>query len=236
MEETCKSLITKLKEKYTVVGIDEFMDLGSKYGSYHLQVLDKETNKMIASLHALIDQGQRYINIGLVTRNNIYHNQRNRFTKGLGKILMYIVACKANIVGYSVKFQSNPPDELKRYYNSLGFTRKNMNSSTYITDPASLYERIKEVNETFKKKNNIEYFEPLWLKSNSGENIIQCNKCKNKSGSLLKITHSLICTNRNKIPNLSNRPSLGGKYNKNITMRKRKIKRKICKKTYKIYK
>ena len=164
----------------------------------------------------------------MVSRYKIYGNIRNTFTKGLGKMLMYIVACKAESLGYNVTFTANDYDNLKSYYNKSGFTRSN--GSFYTTDPSTLQEKIQEANRNFKEIDEIEYFKPIWLKNEYGD-IIQCPECMLTSGTSLSVSHRISCPNKNKEPDLSEKPVAGGGY---INHRKtKKLKKRM---TYRIRK
>jgi len=72
---------------------------------------------------------------------------------------------------------------------------------------------------------DVDTFEPLYLKDKDGDIIIECPICKSKSGRLLEaIFHFYGCPNTGKRPDLSKKPAKGGRRKKTPKQRQ-KIRR-----------
>ncbi len=76
---------------------------------------------------------------------------------------------------------------------------------------------------------NASSFKPIWLKNSWGDWIIQCPECNRKSGSMLEIPHSFDCPNKNKKPDLRERPTAGGKRRKTRGRCKKRNTRRMYK-------
>lgn len=121
MQQSCKDLGTLLGSLYNV----DFQNVGDMS---IINVNDKFTNKNLAFIIIRIFHEEKTITIDLVERV-----KKTETTKGLGKLLLYFISCIAWQKDYTIEFlalNNNNSDKLLRYYNSLGFTRKNKNSSS----------------------------------------------------------------------------------------------------------
>lgn len=78
-------------------------------------------------------------------------------------------------------------------------------------------------------------FEPIYLKNRYGDTVIQCPICNTVSGTMLEaISHTYTCPNKDKTPDLSRKPTAGGRRKKKNTYklskkRQRKIKHRRTK-------
>lgn len=110
----------------------------------------------------------------------------------------------------------------------------------YIQDSNSFFQGMKTVLDSSRKSNinngsntnnesntntTSDTFEPIWLKNNYGDWVIQCPVCKSTSGSLLTLQHRYNCPNKNKKADLSKKPSMGGNRKRKTIKRKRKTKK-----------
>jgi hypothetical protein len=68
--------------------------------------------------------------------------------------------------------------------------------------------------DDIEESNSLGKFEPIYLRNEYGDTIIQCPECGNKSGSSLQITHTYRCTNKGKKADLTHKPKRGGSRNK----------------------
>jgi hypothetical protein len=101
------------------------------------RIVFKLTKKTDASKHAKID-----INIA---RSVLYINAVESTVKGIGALLLYIVACKAKALRLPVKFVAIPgldygrPTRLFEHYNSLHFKREGNVSERERDGPSQWY-------------------------------------------------------------------------------------------------
>ncbi len=219
---SCSLLINKLQLLYTFENLDEFLQWTPDKGEFHNQITinEKNSTSTIGRVHLRVSNNN--IRIGLITRKT-FHNFRNSYYKGLGKALLYIIVCKAIELGYTISFTSNPSNgnKLEKYYESIGFTKKRENSRNFLTMPTqeNFNESIRVTTEELKNISVIESYEPNWIKREKyGDWIIECPLCHRQSGSLLQIEHIKECPNAYKKPDISKKPSEGGRK----TLRKKK--------------
>lgn len=232
MEDSCARLIDKLQSEYHVENLQAFLDDdGSKPAKYHIFVNEKDTGKKIGYIVLSIKPQEKTIYVGLVTRYK-YGNFTNIYTKGIGKILLYITACQANKYNYTVSFTATPSngDKLQGYYNSIGFTRNttSQNARYYktIIEIDTFIPLIEQTISEFKTKKSLETFKPSWKKNASNQFVIECPECHFTSGTSLSLSHKYDCSNKNKNPDLSEKPAEGGKRK---TMKRRKMSKKTIK-------
>lgn len=103
-------------------------------------------------------------------------------------------------------------------------------ASISVSSVATNLEIITNNSSNLRETNNSrEIFQPNYLKNKYGDLIIECPSCKYLSGNTLILTHRYDCPNKNKKPDLSNKPENGGR--RSNTRKSRKIK-KIVKRHY----
>ena len=128
MDPKCDKLIEKITSSYDLS--DDFQDFldyeiedGDKF--FHLEVFTKDKKEKIAYITLGISPHEKAINILAVVRDG--RKKANKTHKGIGHTLVYLTVCKAIQLDYSLKFSATPyseSDDLFKYYNTLGFTRK----------------------------------------------------------------------------------------------------------------
>ena len=153
MDSKCTTIIENLKKSYSYSeGFDEFLEYeeseGFKYFIINLSSLNKSVDA--ANLTLSIDPGAKEIVIVAVVRSRRTENQTY---KGVGKSLIYLAACKAIELDYTLKLSATPYSEsngLFNYYNSIGLLRHangvrgtgRNRGLKYETSPAKLKEII----------------------------------------------------------------------------------------------
>ena len=142
MNPKCISLIESF-HKYSINGLTEFLEIADvqKPIQIFINIFSGETHH--ASMMLLVTS--QYIEIGTV--------ERLSDTKGIIKDLLYIVACKAVELNLPVQFKAEPgflkrnnisknTSRLYKYYNNMGFTRKNKNKNYYNTSVINLKKMV----------------------------------------------------------------------------------------------
>ena len=138
MNPKCTSFIESFN-KYSITGLSDFLALQEpKIKQFYINVYSDNTHH--ATMMLLVTP--YYIEIGTV--------ERLSEIKGIIKDLLYIVACKAVDLNLPVQFKaetefskrnniSKNRSNLYKYYNTLGFTRKNKN---YYNTPVNKLRQI----------------------------------------------------------------------------------------------
>ena len=128
MDPKCDKLIEKITTSYDLSDdFQDFLDYTIEEGrkSFYIQVFIKDEEDQIASITLDIRPDEKAINIVAVIRDD--RNTANKTHKGIGRNLVYLTVCKAIQLDFPVKFSATPyseSDDLFKYYNALGFTRK----------------------------------------------------------------------------------------------------------------
>lgn len=147
MSDPCQNLVDMLTRKYKVENLEVFMNDPPPDVTTDVTVYDKETKNRLASIWAKIKPYSKEIRVALVSRERS-RNYKDTSTKGLGKLLLFLVACRAMQLGFSVTFSANPSDgdALAKYYNKIGFIREKANGKNYLTipTPETFHSRIVE--------------------------------------------------------------------------------------------
>jgi hypothetical protein len=213
-DSPCSLLIERLKSLYNLENLDEFMSWTKDQltNSIKVTIKDKQSDNEIASIWTRFKSEEKTIRVALVSRRS-FGNYRNFYYKGLGKVLLYIVVCKAIDLGYTVSFSANPSpmNKLSDYYKEIGFTV--LKDKEFLTAPSrnNFNSRILQTIDEMKNISTVESFEPIWEKREEYNDwIIKCPICNATSGSSLQLNHRKDCPNKLKIPDLSKRPSEGG--------------------------
>jgi hypothetical protein len=143
----CQTLISKINENFDTVNLNQFVEinrnstgtgLNPRKPFTSIKILNKGTQDEVAYMYVMVNHVDQEINISSVGRHKTLGK------KGLGKVLMYIAACKAMELGYTISFRALETENnaLTRYYNDLGFVRKAPGSKNYLTKPDVLTAKI----------------------------------------------------------------------------------------------
>ena len=151
----CQALIAKLNENFDTVNLNKFVEinrnstgtgLNPRKPFISIQIHNKgTTGEAAAYMYVMVNHVDQEINISSVGRHKTLGK------KGLGKVLMYIAACKAIELDYTISFRALATNKnaLRHYYNDLGFTRKAPDSMNYRTDPKILTAKMNLAAEEF---------------------------------------------------------------------------------------
>lgn len=166
MESQCQKIIEKLETTYTMSeDFDSFIALDAQAAAapFIIDVYLDDTE--IARTTILSQPDTKTIKILEVVRLQ----EGNKTHKGIGKDLIYLAACKAAELDYSLELTATPyseSDDLFKYYNSIGLVRKgNIRGQgrnrglTYVTAPDKLKEIIAKMTggtkKTYKKRHGV---------------------------------------------------------------------------------
>ena len=162
MDSKCTAIIENLKESYSYSeGFDEFLEYeeseGFKY--FTIDLSSQNDSVEVANLTLSINPAAKEIVIASVVRRR---RSENKTYKGVGKTLIYLAACKAIELDYTLKLSATPYSEsngLFNYYNSIGLVRHangvrgtgRNRGLKYETSPAKLKEIIAKTGGTRKR-------------------------------------------------------------------------------------
>ncbi len=232
----CSQFIQKVKEFYHVDDLDNFLTWEEKDGdqSFTLVIKDKVSKLEIAKAYGIFHVKKKSIDLITLDRYKT-GNTREIYYKGLGKVLLYSLVCKALDLNYMIRFKADNFDgSLIQYYKDRGFTQaESTNERLFNTIPTKLEfeSRIAETITEMKDPSAIEYFKPIWIRPTKKEErwMIECPICHKQANPLYKhIPHEESCENKEKIENLSEKPKSGGRYKRRTSkQRKRNITHKI---------
>ena len=148
MDPKCQSINESLRMNYSLNGLDEFFSIESVNPTYVKQIqidirpkVDGKAKRLIGTIMLLVTS--RYIEIGILERYEPSPN--NHQHKGIIQKIIKLIICKAVELNLPITFIAVPATgknieegrpninnnktKLYRYYNKIGFTRKNNNSS-----------------------------------------------------------------------------------------------------------
>ena len=218
--DVCSSFLNKLQNLYTIEGLDEFLaytpsETGPTIKEFELSTRDKHSNELIGDTAITINRDEKSISILNLERYK-RGNVRNEYTKGLGKAMMYVVVCRALALNYKIQFgvMDTNLTRLIEYYEESGFERPNKKGRRFDTTPTQevFYPRIQEFLKTLKNTSPLLSlsYKPDWIKHpTTGKLVFQCPICKKMSTSYLTLKakdHDPSCENRNKYPDVSEKP------------------------------
>jgi hypothetical protein len=139
---TCDTIKESLKEKYSLVGLDEFLTFepaANDVKRIAIYINIKDSGEHIGNV--ILTVTGRYIEIGMLERFELYPEDRAH--KGLIRKVVKLVICRAVELGLPVNLLAVPtagknlgaePNrnrrKLYKYYNNLGFTRSVHNNKT----------------------------------------------------------------------------------------------------------
>jgi len=147
MDPKCQSINEELRMNYSLNGLDEFFSIESVNPTYVKQIeitirpkVDGKAKRLIGTIMLLVTS--RYIEIGILERYEPSPN--NHQHKGIIQKIIKLIICKAVELNLPITFIAVPATgkneegrpninknktKLYRYYNNIGFTRKNNNRS-----------------------------------------------------------------------------------------------------------
>ena len=139
---TCDTIKESLKERYSVVGLDEFLTFepgANDVKRIAIYINIKDSGEHIGNV--ILTVTGRYIEIGMLERFELYPEDRAH--KGVIRKVVKLVICRAVELGLPVNLLAVPtagknlgaePNrnrrKLYKYYNNLGFTRSVHNNKT----------------------------------------------------------------------------------------------------------
>lgn len=151
MDQKCQTLIDSLNTSYSLnESFEEFIECTEEDSMpYIIEVKSKDEKTEIARLTVQVVPETKTVKIFDVVRKT---RGKNNSYKGIGKQLIFLAACKAASLDFSLELSATPyseNDKLFDYYNSLGLTRQgNIRGSgknrglTYKTNSSKLQEII----------------------------------------------------------------------------------------------
>ncbi len=234
-ESPCSKFLEKVKAFYTVKELDDFLawKLSDGRKDFTLEVKDKVSKTLISKAYLEINPEKKVIDLVTLDRYKT-GNARETYYKGLGKVLLYVLVCKAIELNYMIRFKADDYDgNLIQYYKDRGFTQApGNNKRIFDTIPtrAEFDERIAETIAEMKDPSAIEYFKPIWIRpAKKGEGWkIECPVCHSKTNPILQtIQHEATCENKEKIADLSEQPKSGGRRKNRKASRKTRKKKRI---------
>ncbi len=233
MDETpCSEFLQKVKSFYTVKELDDFLVWKVSDGrkDFTLEVEDKVSKTLIAKAYLVFNPEKKAIDLVTLDRYKT-GNSREIYYKGLGKVLLYILVCKAMELNYMIRFKADDYNgSLIQYYKDRGFTQApGNNKRIFDTIPtrAVFDEKIAETIAEMKDPSAIQYFKPIWIRpAKKGQHWkIECPICHNQADSIFQtIKHEGTCENKEKIADISERPKSGGGRHRNRKTRKTSFK------------
>ena len=139
---TCDTIKESLKERYSLVGLDEFLTFepgANDVKRIAIYINIKDSGEHIGNV--ILTVTGRYIEIGMLERFELYPEDRAH--KGVIRKVVKLVICRAVELGLPVNLLAVPtagknlgaePNrnrrKLYKYYNNLGFTRSVHNNKT----------------------------------------------------------------------------------------------------------
>jgi hypothetical protein len=237
----CSEFIQKVKAFYNVDNLDDFLAWQEKdrTQSFTLVIQDKVSKIQLAKAYGIFHLEKKSIDLITLDRYKT-GDSRETYYKGLGKVLLYILVCKALDLNYMIRFKADDFDgSLIQYYKDRGFTQAKANNKRLFDTIPTISEfesRIAKTIVEMKDPSAIEYFQPSWISpTKKGEGwMIQCPICHKQANPLYQhITHEAICENKGKIANLSQKPKSGGRHLRRMN-KKRTITHKIKRKKVKV--
>jgi hypothetical protein len=234
-EGPCVEFLNTVQKFYNVVGLDKFLSWKESDGrkEFLLIIYDRVSKTMLAKAYGYFSIEKASIELVTLDRYKT-GNSREIYYKGLGKVLLYILVCKALEVNYRIRFKADDYDgNLIQYYKDRGFTQAKNTADTRVFDTvpthADFNSRIAETIAEIKDPSVIEYFKPIWIEpeaKNQGWKI-ECPICHKQANPMFQsIKHEETCENRNKIADISEKPKGGGAGSKRRKRKTRKATRK----------
>lgn len=127
MDAKCISLIEQVQKTYSIDGLTDFLLIKAPINPSLSFINVYNDSEHIAQVGLTITS--EYIEIGLAERISTDEKY-----KGIVKKIIQIVVCKAIELQLPVNFRATPSktrtmNKLYKYYNTIGFTRKNKNNN-----------------------------------------------------------------------------------------------------------
>lgn len=233
----CEDFLQKVKAFYIVDELDEFLAWKQSDGNkdFTLVIKDRISKTILAKAYLIYNIEKKAIDLVTLDRYKT-GNTRETYYKGLGKVLLYILVCKAIELNYMIRFKADDYDgNLIQYYLDRGFTQAvGNNKRIFNTMPTreDFNSRIAETIAEIKDPSAIEYFKPIWIQpAKKGQPwMIECPVCHIQANpNFQTIQHKASCENKEKIADLSERPKSGGRRTRRMIGKTRKASRKYRK-------
>lgn len=221
----CGLFVKKVKQLYTVESLDEFLSWNESNGAMFFSLIIKDKhipNQTIVESYIRIDPEKKVISL-LTFKRFQSENIRETYYKGLGKIIIYLLICKAIELRYSISLRASWLNDggLVRYYKSLGFQRQG-NTQLFEMKPtqAEFEDSIQRFTMQLKNTSALQsyLFKPVWEvipkipPARYDTLLIKCPLCGNAVNYTYSVlTHKEDCPNKNKFPDISEKPKIGGK-------------------------